>query len=164
MPSHFYYQVLATLLAQVISKAGDYAAWKEPLITALIYDYQLTEEVGAQLNCIVQGEGEEFSLESTLSKIVLFTDAEQQQILITLLVFIHSFLGFSPAMEQVLHLFLEKTGFSPSKYLAYRQRLQEDRAIFRSPNASAVNLAQLLSPELHNLVSSLRFLKDFKKL
>jgi hypothetical protein len=164
MPPHFYYQVLATFLAQVLSKAGPYADWKDALISMLIDDYQLNEEVGAELYCIVQGKREDLPLESTLSKIVLFTDAEQQQILITLLVFIHSFLGFTPVMEQILHTFLEKTGFSPSKYLAYRQRLQEDRTIFRSPSASAVNLVQLLPPELQNLVSSLRLLKDLKKL
>jgi hypothetical protein len=164
MPSHFYYQVVATFLTQVLSKAGPYAEWKDSLVATLVEEYRLSQELGAQLHYIVQGKGEEISLESTLSKIVLFTDAEQQQILITLLVFIHSFLGFTPEMEQILHTFLEKTGFSPSKYLAYRQRLQEDRAIFRSPSVSAVNLAQLLPPELHNLVSSLRFLKELRKL
>lgn len=108
MASYFYYQILATFLAQVLSKASLSAAWKESLINTLIDDYQLSQKVRAQLYSIVQGKEENLSLESTLSKMVLFTDAEQQQILITLLVFIHSFLGFTPEMEKILHLFLEK--------------------------------------------------------
>ncbi|MCS6905063.1 MAG: hypothetical protein RML72_03730 [Bacteroidia bacterium] len=162
-----FYQTLVAFLVQIVSKGGASIIQKQDLINNFLEDYHIFSLIAQHIQ-IPQGNFsltllEDNTLENTLHQISLLPFEEQNYILITALVFIYSFLGFTPQVEEILHLFLVKTGFSTAKYLSYRQKLQEDSSICSSSHGNILLLLRQLAPELQNLVTSLHLLKELKK-